>query len=85
MFTLTETLGSNLGEISFPSSVKEEPSETVGQVLTTHSPTCQLRCGLQHKLQTMLNIQPDTVEPSPTEGYSSDETILLTPSKVTYR
>ena len=81
MFTLMESLGSNLGEISFPSTVKDEPTETVGHVLSTHLPMCQLRCGLETKLETLLSAQKDTVEqePSPTEGYSSEETILLTP------
>ena len=85
MFTITESMGSALGEISFPSTIKDEPNETVGQVLATHSPTCELRCGLENKLQTMLNTQSDAMEPepSPTMEYSSDETILLTPPRPT--
>ena len=42
-FTLTESLGSNLGEIVFPVPVKQKMAETVENILTTHSPTCQLR------------------------------------------
>ena len=84
MFTITESMGSSLGEISFPSVIKDEPDETVGQVLTTHSPSCQLRCGLEHHLQTMLGTHSESTtepEPSQTMEYSSDETILLTPPR----
>ena len=85
MFTITESMGSNLGEISFPSIIKDEPNETVGQVLASHSPSCQLRCGLEHRLQTMLDTQFESLEPepSPTMEYSSDDTILLTPPRQT--
>ena len=92
MFTITESMGSALGEISFPSTIKDEPTDTVGQVLTTHSPTCELRCGLENKLQTMLNTRCDGMEPessltteysSQTMEYSSDETILVTPPRPT--
>ena len=41
-FALTESLGSNLGEIVFPVSIKQELPETVGNIISTHSPTCQL-------------------------------------------
>ena len=80
MFTITESMGGTLGEISLPSTIKDEPNEMVGQVLATRSPTCELRCGLENKLQTMLDTQSDAMEPepSPTMEYSSDETILLT-------
>ena len=81
MFTITESMGSHLGEISFPSIIKDEPDETVGQVLTTHSPSCQLRCGLKHQLQTLLGTHSGSStepEPSQTMEYSSDETIILT-------
>ena len=85
MFTITESMGSNLYKISFPSIIKDEPNETVGQVLASHSPSCQLRCGLEHRLQTMLDTQSESLEPepSPTMEYSSDETILLTPLRQT--
>ena len=58
----------------------------------THSPTCELRCGLENKLQTMLNKRSDAMGPesspmmehsSPTMEYSSDETILVTPPRLT--
>ena len=42
-FALTESLGSNLGEIVFPVPIKQEMPKTVENILTTHSPTCQLR------------------------------------------
>ena len=87
MFTITESMGSSLGEISFPSVIKDEPNKTVGQVLATHLPSCQLRCGLEHKLQTMLGTHSESIiepEPSQTMEYSSDETILLTPPRPTF-
>ena len=79
VFTLTESMGSNLGEISFPSTVKDELTETVEQVLSTHSPTCQLCCGIETRLESLASMQRETneQEPSPTEGYSSEEAIPL--------
>ena len=44
-FALTESLGSSLGEIIFPAPVKQEiteTAETVQDIISTHSPTCQL-------------------------------------------
>ena len=81
VFTLTESMGSNLGEISFPSTVKDELSEMVEQVLSTHSPSCQLRCGIESRLESLARIQKDLneQEPSPTESYSSEEASPLTP------
>ena len=35
-FALTESLGSNLGEIVFPAPVKQEPSESLGNIISTH-------------------------------------------------
>ena len=84
MFTITESMGSQLGEISFPSIIKDDPDETVGEVLTTHSPSCQLRCGLEHQLQTLLGTHSGSStepEPSQTMEYSSDDTIILTPPR----
>ena len=42
-FALTESLGSNLGEIVFPVPIKQELPESAGNIISTHSPTCQLR------------------------------------------
>ena len=41
-FALTESLGSYFGEIVFPAPVKQELSETLGNIISTPSPTCQL-------------------------------------------
>ena len=41
-FALTESLGSNLGEIVFPAPVKQEPLEILRTIISSHSPTCQL-------------------------------------------
>ena len=41
-FALTESLGSSLGEIIFQAPVKQEITETVQNIISTHSPTCQL-------------------------------------------
>ena len=81
IFTLTESMGSNLGEISFPATVKDELPEAVQQVLSTHSPTCQLRCGIETRLDSLASMQSETneQEPSPTEGYSLEYTIPLNP------
>ena len=42
-YALTESLGSNLGEIVFPAPVKQEPPETLEKIISSHSGTCQLR------------------------------------------
>ena len=84
MFMVTESMGSHLGEISFPSIIKDEPDETLEEVLTTHSPSCQLRCSLEQQLQTLLGTHSGSStepEPSQTMEYSSDEMIILTPRR----
>ena len=83
VFTLTESMGSNLGEISFPATVKDELPETVKQVLSTHSLTCQLWCGIETRLESLASMQREAneQEPSPTEGYSLEEANPLTPVK----
>ena len=74
MYTLTESLGSTLGEISFAVPVKAEPGETIGNVLSTHSPGCQLRV---HVRDYMSAHHPDFNSETPTDSYSSDETIII--------
>ena len=84
MFMVTESMGSHLGEISFPSIIKDEPVETLEEVLTTHTPSCQLRCGLEQQLKTLTSTHSGSStepEPSQTMDYSSDETIVLTPRR----
>ena len=80
LFTLTESLGSTLGEITFPMPVKAEPSETVREVLSTHSPQCQL---LIHVRDYMSQQHPEFSSETPTEDYSTDDTILIAPSEST--
>ena len=79
-FTLTESLGSTLGEITFPVPVKAEPSETVSEILTTHSLQCQL---CTHVRDYMSQQHPDFSSEIPTEDYSTDDTILIAPSEST--
>ena len=84
MFMVTESMGSHLGEITFPSVIKDEPDETLVEGLTTHLPSCQLRCGFEQQLQTLLGTHSGSSaepEPSQTMEYSSDETIILTPTR----
>ena len=63
-FALTESLGSSLGEIFFPAPVKQETPETVQNIISTHSPTCQLclritdTYSMKDKLGT--NLSPNT-------------------------
>ena len=80
LFTLTESIGSTLGEITFPMPVKAEPSETVREVLSTHSPQCQLRI---HVRDHMSQQHPEFSSETPTEDYSTDDTILIAPSEST--
>ena len=62
---LTESLGSSLGEIIFPAPVKQEiteTAETVQNIISTHSPTCQLHLRITNTLsmRNMSDANPTT-------------------------
>ena len=76
-YTITESMGSSLGEISFPSSdrkitVKQEPVETVGDILMHHSPECQLCV----QITNIISLSGANRIPMPTDGDSTDSTVL---------
>ena len=78
-YVLNETLGSSLGEIMFPApnyEVKTEPpeyEETVGDILTKHSPGCKLRV----EITNIVSLASHTGEATSDAQYSSDSTIIL--------
>ena len=78
-YVLNETLGSSLGEITFPAPgyhVKIEPpeyEETVGDILTKHSPGCKLRV----EISNIVSLASHTGEVTLDVQSSSSSTILL--------
>ena len=52
--------------------------ETIGTILTEHSPQCQLRL----QISNVISVQDNTIMPPPTDEYSTDSTIqcgIITP------
>ena len=52
--------------------VKEEQQETVGDVLTYHSPKCELRV----QIANIMSLNPGEESPSTTLEYSTDSTVM---------
>ena len=65
--------------VKWETKIKAEPLETVGDILTDHSPQCQLWIQISY----IISIQGSTRTPTPTDEYSMDSTIqdgIVTPS-----
>ena len=72
-YTITESMGSTLGEITFQDpNVKTEVVETAEEIITQHSPQCELRMHITN----IVSLQQPSRSPASMMEYSTDSTIL---------
>ena len=72
-YTITESMGSTLGEITFQDpNVKTEAIETAEEIITQHSPQCELHMHITN----IVSLQQPSMSPASTIEYSTDSTIL---------
>ena len=72
-YTITESMGSTLGEITFQDpNVKTELTETAEEIIAQHSPQCELRMHISN----IVSLQQPSRSPASTMEYSTDSTIL---------
>ena len=58
--------------MSFQTSVKTEPIETIWEILDTHSPDCELHM----QITNIVSLRSGSHSPTITEDYSTDSTII---------
>ena len=71
-YTITESMGSTLGEVSFPALVKKEVPDNLEDLITQHSPECELRVHITN----IVSLQHTNQSPASTEDYSTYSTIV---------
>ena len=71
--TITESMGSALGEVMFPAPiVKHEHADNLKDLITQHSPQCELHMHITN----IVSLQHPNESPASTENYSTDSTII---------